>query len=268
MLKALVSLDADLASSIALRYACQMANMVEMELQAIHVEEPGAEGPPPGTGWVGRTWEKALLETSEDEILQLILAEKSSGMPLAATKMCLGDREEKILNELKEKSYDLFIEGTLYSFSSASFYKKIRSPLYRNASCPIILVKNFMSLTRIALLFGFGVDHSSVVESFLRIFEKADVDVDLLYGELRQGGGTPLGEKDPDETLSKARKLLVEGGRTWKECRVIQVSPETVGDFFKHYGLVVSSVQHAMNRESPLTELLDRVPSPILLSSA
>jgi hypothetical protein len=268
MLKTLVSLNADLASSIALRYACQMANMIEMELQTIHVEEPGAEGDPPGTGWVRRTWEKALLKTGEEEIAQLIRAEKSLCPPLAATKMCIGDREEEILNELQKESYDLFIEGTLYSFSSEGFYKKIRSRLYRNASCPIILVKNLMSLTRIALLLGFGMDHSGVVASFLKIFEEAEVDVDLLYCKFRQGSGTPWGEKDPDKTLSTTRKLLAEGGRAWKECRMIQESPETVGDLFKDYGLVVSSVQHVMNRKSPLTELLHRIPSPILLCSA
>lgn len=268
MLKTLVSLNADLASSIALRYACQMANMVGMELQTIHVEEPGAEGHPPGTGWVRRTWERALLKTGEEEIAQLILAERSSCPPLPATKMCIGDRDEEILNELEKESYDLFIEGTLYSFSSATFYKKIRSRLYRRASCPIILVKNLMSLRRVALLLGSGMDPSGMVGTFLKIFQGAEVEVDLLFCSFQQRAGILKGQKDPDAILSVSRKLLEEGGRTCKECRVIQDSPEELGDAFKNYGLVVSSVQSLANKKSPLTELLHRIPSPILLCSA
>ena len=63
MLRALVALESDLASSIALRYACQMANIVGMALQTIHVEDADAEGHAPGTGWVRRSWEKALKTT-------------------------------------------------------------------------------------------------------------------------------------------------------------------------------------------------------------
>jgi hypothetical protein len=267
MLKTLVSLNADLASSIALRYACQMANIVGMELQSIHVEEPGAEGQPPGTGWVRRTWEQALLKTGEEEIAQLIEAERSSCPPLPPTKMFIGDREEEIFHELERESYDLFVEGTLYTFSPANFYKKIRSRLYRSSSCPIILVKNLMNLTRVVLLFGLGVDPSSVVGTFLKTFEGAEVDVDLFYYKFPQGGATPLQEeKDPDIILSTARKLLADGGRTSKEYRVIQDAPEKLRDLFKDYGLVVSSVQRIANKKSPLTELLHRIPSPILFA--
>jgi len=266
MLKTLVYLNADLASSIALRYACQMSKIVEMRLETIHVEEPGVEEQSPGTGWVRQTWETALLKTGEEEIAQLIQAEKPLCPPLPATKMFLGNREEKILQELQKERYDLFLEGTLYSFTSSNFYEKIRSRLFRDASCPFIFVKNLMGLTRIALLFGRGMDHFSVASSFLRIFGKAEVDVDLLYYDFPRNGATPPMEKDAEETLSAARNLLSNQGRAWKECRVIQENPEAVGDLFKNYGLVVSSVQHVMNGRSPLTELLHRIPSPIFLA--
>ena len=266
MLKTLVSLNADLASSIALRYACQMANMVGMELQTIHVEEPGAEGQAPGTGWVRRTWEQALLKTGEEEIAQLIQAEKSSCPPLPPTKMCIGDREEEIYHELERESYDLFVEGTLYTFSSANFYKRIRSRLYRNPPCPIILVKNLMSLTRVALLLGSEVDPSDVVGKFLKTFEGAEVDVDLFYYKFEQGGAPLQEDKAPDTILSTASSLLGEGGRRSKESRVIQDAPENLRNLFKDYSLVVSSVQDIAHKKSPLTELLHRIPSPILFA--
>ena len=44
MLRMLVYLDADLASSIALRYACQLAQLIDMRLHSVHVEEPDHDG--------------------------------------------------------------------------------------------------------------------------------------------------------------------------------------------------------------------------------
>jgi nucleotide-binding universal stress UspA family protein len=265
MLKTLVSLNPDLASSIALRYACRMGTVVKMALQTIHVEDPAASGHPPGTGWVRRTWEKALLKAGEEEIAQLIQAERSSCPPLAATKMVIGDPEEEILRELDRESYDLFIEGTLYSFSSTSFNKKIRSRLYRHASCPVILVKNLMDLKRIAILLGADMDPVSVVTPFLKIFSEGVFDVDLLYYRFHEGGGPTFQKQEGAEgVLSAGRKLLIEGGGIPKECRVIEDSPEKLSDLFRDYGLVVSSVHGVASKKSHLTELLHRMPSPIL----
>jgi nucleotide-binding universal stress UspA family protein len=264
MLKTLVFLNADLASSIALRYACRMGAMVKMTLQTIHVEDPAASGHPPGTGWVRRTWEKSLLKAGEEEIAQLIQAERSSCPPLAPTKMLIGDPDEEIIRELERESYDLFIEGTLYSFSSTSFYKKLRSRIYRHAPCPVVLVKNLMNLDRMAVLLGAGMDPAPVITTFLSVFQEGAFDLDLLYYQFQQSGGpASQKEEDPDRVLSAARSLLVEGGKLAKECRVIQDSPENLSDLFKGYGLVVSSIHAVVNKKSPLTELLHRMPSPI-----
>jgi len=263
MLKTLVFLNADLASSIALRYACRMGNMVKMTLQTIHVEDPAASGHPPGTGWVRRTWEKSLLKAGEEEIAQLIQAERSSCPPLAPTKMLIGDPDEEILRELERESYDLFIEGTLYSYSSTSFYKKLRSRLYRHAPCPVVLVKNLMNLENIALLLGADMDPAAVVTSFLNVFQEGAFNVALLYYQFQQSGGPTAQKEEADSVLSAARNRLVEGGRPAKECRVIQDGPENLSDIFKDYGLVVSSIHAVANKKSPLTELLHRMPSPI-----
>ena len=44
MIHSLISLNADLASSIALRFACRLTQFVDMRLQTIHVEEVEKEG--------------------------------------------------------------------------------------------------------------------------------------------------------------------------------------------------------------------------------
>ena len=68
MIRALIFVDNRLASSIALRYACRLANVSGMDLQTIYIEEPEHEDRPPGTGWVKSTWEKGLLVSAGAEI--------------------------------------------------------------------------------------------------------------------------------------------------------------------------------------------------------
>ena len=50
MIRTLIALDKDLASSIALRYASNAARNFDMALSALHVEDPGPQGRLPGTG--------------------------------------------------------------------------------------------------------------------------------------------------------------------------------------------------------------------------
>ena len=268
MLRTLVALESDLASSIALRYACQMANIVGMALQTIHVEDAEAEGHPPGTGWVRRSWEAALKKNGEEQIAQLIRAERSSCPSLPATKVVLGDRDEEILRELHLESYDLYMEGMLYTYSSTNFFKRIRSRLYREAPCPIIVVKNLLNLNKVALVLDVATDPSSPVRTFLKIFEGVEVDLDVLCFGLGTGGGTTREEEEKsDGMLSLVRKLLDEGGRSPKSCQVIQGTPARVEELFKDYGLAVTSVNDAADKKSPMADLLYHIPSPLLLCS-
>jgi alkyl hydroperoxide reductase subunit AhpC len=58
MLKTAVAVEADLASRIAIRYACQLGRSIDMTISTIHALEPGEEGQAIATGWVRQTWEK------------------------------------------------------------------------------------------------------------------------------------------------------------------------------------------------------------------
>lgn len=267
MTKALVSLDADLASSIALRYAAQLAKLTGMDLETIHVVEPDREGHTPGAGWVRRTWEKGLLETHQGEIRRLINAEKASCPSLAPPKMFVGDREEEILGELQRGSYDLFVEGALYTFTAGNFYKKIRSRLYRYAPCPALLVKNLVNLQRVVIVMTGNENVRGLISSFLRIFQGGKVELDLLSCEFEKRVEPIVREerKNSDAGLQSAEKILAERGWKPRERRVVQGTPEKVGHLLKDYGLTVSSIHREGGKKSDLLELLSRSPSPILL---
>lgn len=266
MIKTLVSLDADLASSIALRYACQLANIIKMDLNTMHVEEADRQGTPPGSGWVRRTWENALLKTGEVEIGQLIQAERLSYPALRAPKMVVGDREHEILDEIQKEAYDLFIEGALHTFTAANFYKKIRSRLYRFTPCPTIMVKNLVKLEKMVIVFDEEAEFKRLVGTFLKIFKTASIELDLMHYQFRESAeAVSESNADADEILHNAKETLMEAGWQTKKLQSYQGVPGGLDELFRDYGLVISSFRRGLTKKSLLLEFLSRVPSPILL---
>jgi len=266
MLRTLVYLDADLASSIALRYACKLTQGIDTKLHTVHVEEPDQDGHAPGTGWVRRTWESAMLKTGEFEIAQLIKAEKSSCPMLGAPKMLVGDRENEILREIQRESYDLFVEGLLHSFTGKKLYDKINSRLYRHIPCPVIVVKNLVNLEKIALIVRDEVESKQLVSTFLKIFKGTKLNLDLIYCEFQESGKlSSKGKADANGTLNAVEKILLEQNWHPGDCRTIQGTPEEIGDVLRDYGLVASPLHHSISKKSNWFQLLSHIPSPILI---
>lgn len=274
MINVLVSLNADLASSIAFRYSCRLTEFVDMRLQTIHVEEVEKEGFPPGSGWVRSTWEKGLLETAQQEISQLIDTEKPGCPPLDPSIVRIGDREDELLREIEDHSYDLLLEGVLNSFDGQLFFQKVRSRLYRYAPCPIILVKNLVDPGHVALLLMDSQDVSPLVINFLKIFGKSKASVDLVHFIDKKAGEAEFKKRAPDvtdpglayagRTIGEAATLLTDGGWTPKESWILQDRPKKAGEMLGEYGLVAACLPRSAHK-GPVFDLLSRVPSATLL---
>jgi nucleotide-binding universal stress UspA family protein len=266
MIRALVSLDVDLASSIALRYACQMAEMIEMELQPIHVEELGREGRLLGSGWVERTWERTLLKTGLEEINRLISTERGSCPAIFPPKISVGEPQNEILRELKEEPYDLLVKGELYAFTPNRFHEKVHSRLFRHAPCPIMVVNNLVHLRKVSLLLEEGTEIQPLIGTFLKLFGAADVDADLLYCRFRPSIRQAFRQnEEPDTLIRAAEEMLSQQGRRLGKTEVREEAPEKLGDLMRDYGLVMTSIHHDLGHKNPMAELLSHTPSPILL---
>jgi hypothetical protein len=275
MIKTLVFLNADLASSIALRYACQMAKTFEMDIKSMHVEEADAEGNPPGTGWVRRTWEKGLLGTAETEISRLINAERTSCPTLGSPKMVVGDREAEILRELEEGSYQLLVEGILLSFDASSFENRLRSKLYKKMPCPLLLVKNLVGLSKIALLLEDYTDPRILFSTFFELAGSSTLHFDMFRVIHQKPGRLSFKKKAPessnsalgrtDEFLAKANNVLEETGRHPLTVKTVRDTPAGIAETLQDYGLVVTGIPRQMAKNSPMLEVLSRVPSAVLL---
>ena len=275
MINALVSLNADLASSIAFRYACRLTEYVDIRLQTIHVEEADKETFPPGSGWVRSTWEKGLIQTAREEIMQLINTEKTACPPLDASIIRIGEYDEELLHEIAGKAYDVFVEGILNSFHTQLFYKKIRSKLYKFATCPILLVKNLTTPDRVALLLTDTTDIPPL-STYLKLFKTPKSSVDLIhvsfnkpgkpeFREALKGNIMPVGRENAYKLLEAAKDMLAKKECAPKDTWIIQDSSEKIVEFISDYGLLAACIPRSIHKDNPMLNLLSRVPSATLL---
>jgi hypothetical protein len=274
MLKSIVYLNADLAASIALRYACQLATLTGMEINILHVEPPDTEDHPPGSGWVRRTWEKGLISQATERIGQVIALEKDRCPTLAPPKILLGQPESQILHTLRESDYDLFITGMLHSFSAQHFYKELHSKFYQQVPCPILMVKNPVEIKRAAILMEPDQSGAAQARTFTRIFKGTGVAVDLMSCEFGKAGSagpehvneTPLSLETmaPEEPVAEAHAILKEGGCGAAAAAHLTGLPKAVGDRLADYQLVLASLPHHIGSSSPLVDCLSRIPSALL----
>ncbi len=275
MIKTLISLNADLASSIALRYCCRLAELADMKLQTIHVEETGKEGYPPGSGWVRNTWEKGLLQTAGEEISQLINSEKSSCSPLIPPIIRLGESDDELLHEIEAEPYDLYVEGILNAYNSQDFQNKVRSKLYRYVTCPILVVKNLVNPERVALLLEDNKDLEPLVNAFLKVFNQSKLTPDIIHITFQRSGKSGYREKiepsdshgdgEPGELLIAARTMLAERDCHANESWIMRDTPKELGEILSDYGLVAACLPRRADKKNRVVELLNQVPSAAFL---
>lgn len=266
MINILVSVRPDLASSIALRYAGELGKLMEIGLQPIHIKEPEDRGNLFGTGWVRHTWEQALAQRGEEEIGLLIRTEKPNCPQLSAPRVIVGDKDEEILKEAQIGAYDLFMEGILASFNVAGFQRLLRSNLYQNMPCPIIVVKNLIPLEKTALLFSEGMDSRRLIQNFIKLFEDAKFPVDLLYYTSDRRDKLELQDgKDSMGDLIYASQLLENHHWPPRDLVTISGPPHLLADYLGDYALVGSAIKDDIDRKHPILTVFGRTPSPIFI---
>jgi len=261
MIKVLVPVEADLASSIALRYSCQIANLIETEILTINVRTSSSEEYPVGTGWVRHTWEKTMLREAEDDIGQLIRAERAHCPTLGEPMVVLGDRDDEILNEIRSGSYDLFLEGTIPTFSSSYFTKRLQSDLYQSMPCPFIMVKNLMPLSRALLILSDGVDVPRLIQTFTYTFKNASLPFDLFYLQFKE----KKNGHSEREKLKAATDLLQEQGWVAEKTEAMYGQPRELAESLEGYGLLATVLGRSLKKKDPLQEFLVATLAPILL---
>ncbi|GBE12151.1 hypothetical protein BMS3Bbin14_00384 [bacterium BMS3Bbin14] len=262
MSKALLNLDENLASSIALRYAAFLAPLFDIKLHITHIEVPDRKKQA-GTGWVRRTWENGLLDTGRQAVQRLLRTENVQCNFAGSPIVLVGNRDPEILRELKAGGYDLFIEGNTQTGDLSRFHDLLTSDLYSAAPCPIMLVNNLATVDSVALLCGGDVDCKKLVMTYLALTGAADIEVELVYFKLQENEQLVfLDETEGGADFKAAGQLLLDAGKRLRGSKVLSGTPEQTGDYLKNFAFVGSSLPGA---RSPQMEVLFSTPSTLLL---
>ena len=258
MIKTLVSIDADLASSIALRYTCRLAGLAEVDIQTIHIEDPQAIGPATGAGWARFTWEKEVIEEGKKGISQLLVAESGFCPVLKEPLVLSGDRDREILKQLAEGGYQLFVEGMPVQLSPKALIKKMESRFYQQAPCPVLQVKNLVPLEQALLVVQDDRECRCLFAVFSNVFEGTRIELDLLLANFQL-------QRKPVIEETAAREIAKEVGLTIRNSLVWAGDSESLNREIGAYGLVLVAMERPMRGRDPLVQLLGRLSSPILL---
>lgn len=264
MIKTLVDLDENLASSIALRYVSHLSKVVDLQMQIIHVEEidPG-QNSAAGSGWVRKTWEKGVMDAGGAAITRLLKTEKVDCNFAAAPQIAIGDHDDEVLEELVTSGHELFVEGIISTSRVADFYKLISSKLFAKSPCPMLVVKNLIINNKVTLICGEGVEHQTMIARFGKIFQGAAIDLELVYYKFQESKELLiLAKSEAGSVLDEAAEQLSAIGLPPNSIKVLSGSPEQGGDYLSNRGLAVSTFP---TRKGPRMELLANAPAPLLL---
>ncbi|MEJ2135290.1 MAG: hypothetical protein P8X86_08605 [Desulfofustis sp.] len=263
MIKALVSVYPDLASVIAMNYACRLSKMFAMEIQPIFVKEPEEGDKAPAVGWVRQTWENGLLDVEQEAMNKLIESERSVYAKLTSLQVIYGDRDEAILDNLLKGGYDLFVEGSISRFEKSSLLQRTCSRLYRKLPCSVVIARNLIDLNKILIIIGDVAPASTLLPALLKLFKGSNVRFDLLYSKIIDSGPLEPIYSEP-EIFNEADEIF--HGTGWKPEKklALQGSPRDLATQIEEYSLVATSLPSEPERHNGLLELLSDTPSPIL----
>lgn len=259
----LVSIEADLPSSIALRYACRLATRTEAKVQVIHVKEPDEAGPAVGAGWARLTWQKELLAQAHQEITQILRDELTHCATLAEPIVAVGNRPEHVLAELGRNPYDLLVEGMPAPPTTAALHHALHAHALQKAPCPVLLALTMAPLQRVLVCIDAG--SLAHLECFGRLFSGSPLTADLAYMNFGGQGRESIG-LGQEQSLEEARRILTTLGVEVDASHVHQGRPETMAGLADDYGLVVAPLSHeSHHHDQPWLALLGNTATSMLL---
>jgi len=260
MVKTLVAIEVDLASSFAIRYACRLGNLIQMEIHPIYVKFPSLEIPMTGVGWVRRTWEREVVEMGRAEIQEMLASEMESCPVLQEPRVIYGEREIELIHIVEREPFDLYIEGAPFPFTPATIYKRLHAKFYQRLTCPLIWLRSVRKISRVVACCLDPAGTRALVETLGRLFAGSAVPLYLAYP------GTEAGSHDMEAVARKAVADLEAHG-----CQAAlgdAFAPGSSGpplDLVKDSGLVAMALERGVRKDSPQLSWLAKISEPLLL---
>jgi hypothetical protein len=260
MVKTLVAIEVDLASSFAIRYACQLGNLIQMEIHPIYVKFPSPEVPMTGVGWVRHTWEREVVESGKAEIQEVLASETESCPVLQEPRVIYGDREIELLHIVEQEPFDLYIEGAPFPFIPANIFKRLHAKFYQRLTCPLIWLRGVRKINRVLACCVNPQGTRVLVETLGHLFAGSDVPLQLAYPSTRSGS---------DDMQAVTRKAVADLEANSCQASLGEAlsleSSDPLPDVIKESGLLALALERGVRKDSPQLAWLTRVSTPLLL---
>ncbi len=263
MIKTLVSIEVDLISSLALRFACQLGGLMDMEIQPIYVKESTTHESSWGAGWASRTWEKEMVAQGQAEIAELITAEMDFCPVLREPRVIYGDKDGELLKITQSEKYDLFVEGAHFTWSAADLHKKFQTKLYRKNPSAVVLVKSLRKISEVLVLCLDVEGTRALTQIFQTIWKGVPVPLRLCFSKKTSGREA---EALRDE-ITRSAKILQDMKCTVHLCDDLpELSKDSAEDFLKESSLVAIAIDRDARKDSPNLQWSAHVKSTALLA--
>jgi hypothetical protein len=261
MIKTLVAIEVDLASSMAIRYACQLGNLIQMELYPVYVKPPPPEVPSTGTGWVRHTWEREIVEMGKEEIQEMLASEMETCPLMQEPRVIYGDREYELLKIVDQEKFNLYVEGAPYPFNPVTIYKRLHFKFYQKLASPLIWLRILRKINQVLVVCLDPPGTRSLVRDFQTLWSGCSTPLHLAV--------------PPQDNITETLRQEVQRGREALEaagCQVVlqEAIPATGWgppvEIMQDYGLVAVSLERALKKDSPQLQWLTQVKAPLMLT--
>jgi hypothetical protein len=203
MLNLLVTIDRSLEASFALRTACLFGTAVN--IQPIYVFNPPGRDLAFGAGWARKSWERETSRHAEENIEDLVIAEKSQCPYIHDPVVLTGDPIQEPAEYFWSGKFDLLVVGTPFKGSGPLALCRRFGHVARKEkrALPLMVVHHFKNIENIVAL----TDGSDSAENTLGLLLKI---IAFISGRITLVGMARAESKDSStETLNLERGLAI-----------------------------------------------------------
>ncbi len=260
MIKALVSIDVDLAASRTIRFACQLGYFMPVELHPVYIKESPPRELSIGSGWARHHWEQELIQEGKKEISEWIASEidYSPEVKLMEPRVVTGDRDAELLRIMEKEAFDLYVEGARFPWNQAMLYQKVHSRLFQKAQMPIALAPVLRKMHKLLAPCFDGAGTQALGRALPKLWSGSSLPVALSLLQGREGALQPEAQR-VREALEKASCQVGPD-----EVFTAFPSPPT-DEFLREYGLMALALERGVSKDSPRLEWLAQFKAPLLL---
>jgi nucleotide-binding universal stress UspA family protein len=203
MLNFLVAVDRSLEASFALRTACLFGT--DLNIQPIYVFNPPGRDLAFGAGWARKSWERETSRHAEENIEDLVMAEKSQCPYIHDPVVLTGDPIQEPAEYFWSGKFDLLVVGTPFRGSGPLALCRRFGHVARkeNQALPLMVVHHFKNIENIVAF----TDGSDIAENTLGLLIKINA---FISGRITLVGMAGIQSQDSStETLNLERGLAI-----------------------------------------------------------